>query len=188
MSFAKRPTMPSCALLFGLALSSAALVAQEPSNRPGGLQPRAVTDGTMDIQVVNGCFAFINGTVDTTAGTNTAFINTWDDGTFKQSFQLDFPSSPGTFPYCLVFQQPDPVLQGAAGLGVYLENGAGPAATETFDADGSLDISNVCTGPAPVCPETQLTQEIPALNPYGVAALTLLLAGGAVAILVRRSG
>jgi hypothetical protein len=146
-----------------------------------------ITGGTMDIQVINGCFALITGTVATpdVGGTVTGAINTWDDGNFLVGYPLNFAGDGGTHAYCQVHQQLVPVLQVNAGIGVYLEDALGQAATTAFASNEFLDISNVCTGAAPQCPEGS-PLEVPAIDRTGFVALALLLAGAAIFWLTRR--
>ncbi len=80
----------------------------------------------------------------------------------------------------------DPVLQGATGVGFYLEDGPGTDATTTFDADGNYnDLSDVCTGPAPDISGFDATA-IPTLGQIGLAVLVGLLALAAVLVMMRR--
>lgn len=173
-------------------LSATAQAALAIENRPTRTTEHAlggaagVVDGTMDVQVASGCYALVTGDVQTAnvGGTVSAFINRWDDGTFQTGDQLDFPGDGGSHGYCLIFQQLVPVGQLAPGLGVYLEDGLGLAATTTFDSNGGVNISDVCTGPAPVCPTSVL--EVPAVDRTGFLVLTLLIAGAALFWLARR--
>jgi len=64
-------------------------------------------------------------------------INMWDDGNFRAGAGADVGAG-GTL--TVNFTIGGPILQGAAGIGVYLENIVGPTATETFDADGSAQL------------------------------------------------
>jgi hypothetical protein len=84
------------------------------------------------------------------------------------------------------YQQPVPILQGAAGIGVYLEDGAGTDATTTFASNGSFnDVTEVCTGPAPDISGFDATA-VPTLNQIGLAVLVGLLALAAVVVMMRR--
>lgn len=155
-----------------------------PSAPEGG--SATIVDGTMNAEVVNGCYVLVTGTVETpdVGGTAFAWINRWDDGNFRGGTELSFAANGTSQSYCLVHQQTEPVLQGAFGLGMYLENGLGLAATVTFDSDGGVDVSDVCTGDAPVCPSSAL--EVPAVDRTGIIVLSLLLAGAAIFGLARR--
>ena len=80
----------------------------------------------------------------------------------------------------------DPVLQGAAGLGIYLQEAATMTATEFFDTNRSFnDVTDVCTGDRPVCRDN-LPPAVPTLSRFGSVALLLVLALGGVAVLVAR--
>ena len=177
-------------LLAGLAALSPALALENrpalPPDVPAG--GGTILDGTMDVLVVNGCYALITGTADTPnlGGSVSAAINYWDDGTWEGGDPLSFPADGATHDYCVVHQQLVPVLQGAAGLGIYLEDDLGLAATQTFDSDGSVDISDICTGAAPVCPNAVSIVEVPTIGRTGFAILFLALASAAVVVLKRR--
>ncbi len=156
-----------------------------PAGPEGG---PTITDGTMEILVVNGCYALIMGTVATpNVGVEvTAAINMWDDGNYRGGYPLSFPGNGGNHNYCLVHQQTEPVLQGAAGLGVYLEDQLGVGATVTFDSNGNLDISDICTGAAPVCPAENVLLDIPTMGRTGLVAMILLLGATAAIWIARR--
>ena len=69
------------------------------------------------------------------------YLNAWDDGTFMAGAGVHVLAG-GTATATLNI---GPVLQGAAGIGLYVENALGPAATVTFDSDGSFQPN------APAC-------------------------------------
>jgi hypothetical protein len=71
----------------------------------------------------------------------TYYLNAWDDGTFKAGAGVHVPAN-GTGVATLTI---GPVLQVAAGIGLYVENGLGLAATTTFDSRGSFQPN------APAC-------------------------------------
>jgi hypothetical protein len=162
------------------------------SNRPDRAEsPQGgtaeIASGTMEVEVVNGCYMVFTGTVTTNpvGGTVPAYINTWDDGTHQAAIALGpFPADGGTHAYVASYQQPVPVLQGAFGLGTYLEDAAGLAATFTFDAV-TVDVSDVCTGPAPDISGFDATA-IPTLGRVGLIALVGLVGLAALALMVRR--
>lgn len=98
--------------------------------------------------------AIINGiSVDVAACTMTLtftvedagnyYVNVWDDGTFKGGDGIYVPAGG----MATATMDVGPVLQGAAGIGLYVENGLGPAATTTFDSDGNFQPNAPgCTG------------------------------------------
>jgi hypothetical protein len=179
---------PWIALLAGACLAAGAAWADNGPALPEAPSGSGdIAAGTMDVEVVNGCYMVMTGTVTTNAvgGIVHAYINTWDDGTFEQTLTLTFPGDGGTHPYQGSMQQFLPVLQGAAGLGVYLQEAAGPGATEFFDSDGSVDVENICTGPAPDISGFDATA-IPTLGRFGLGFLVALVALAAVALIVRR--
>lgn len=64
-------------------------------------------------------------------------INMWDDGTFLAGAGSHVAAG-GTL--TVRFTIGAPILQGAAGIGIYLENLVGLAATTTYDSDGSAQL------------------------------------------------
>jgi hypothetical protein len=65
----------------------------------------------------------------------TYYLNAWDDGSHRGGVEV-VTTTPGEVrevTYVIVNE----ILQGAAGLGVYIEDGLGLAAVETFDSNGS---------------------------------------------------
>jgi hypothetical protein len=130
----------------------------------------AAQDGTLLSYSLNaaGCY------VDVTAQVQDAgfyAINFWDDGTFRAGAGGDVPAG-GTFTVRLTIG--GVILQGAAGIGVYLQEAIGVGAVMTYDANGSAQLwsdqvgmdcanagnsyaatffgvgSNACTYPLPV--------------------------------------
>lgn len=71
----------------------------------------------------------------------TYYLNAWDDGTFKAGAGVHVLAG-GTATATL---NVGPVLQGAAGIGLYVEDALGPAATTTFASNGSFQPN------APAC-------------------------------------
>jgi hypothetical protein len=64
-------------------------------------------------------------------------INIWDDGNFRTGAGGNFGTGAiGTVRITIG----GVILQGAAGIGVYLEDAVGPAATTTHDSDGSAQL------------------------------------------------
>lgn len=80
----------------------------------------------------------------TVADAGTYYVNVWDDGSFRDGAGTYVPAG-GTAVATMTI---GPVLQGAAGIGVYVEDGLGPAAVTTFDADGNFqpNASPNCDG------------------------------------------
>ncbi len=162
------------------------------SNRPdraieGGGGP-GIASGVLNVETVNGCYLVLTGTVTTNpvGGAVPAGINFWDDGTFIAGIPLTFPGDGGTHPYVASYQVTAPILQGAAGIGIYLEDLAGATATTTFDSESSYnDVTEVCTGPAPDISGFGATS-IPTLGQVGLAVLVGLLALAAVTVMLRR--
>jgi len=182
----KKPMM----LALGLALllaGSASANKPEGAAAPGGVSA-VIASGTLSLETVNGCYVLITGTVTTypVGGQVLAWVNVWDDGNHLQAIAIPVPGDGGTHPYEALYQQLDPVLQGATGVGFYLEDGPGTDATTTFDADGNYnDLSDVCTGPAPDISGFDATA-IPTLGQIGLAVLVGLLALAAVLVMMRR--
>ena len=76
-------------------------------------------------------------------------INMWDDGNFRAGAGANVAAG-GTF--TVRFTIGGPILQGAAGIGVYLENAVGLAASIAYDSDGSAELWSEAVGLA--CSET----------------------------------
>lgn len=175
------------ALVAGLALSAAGFALDNAPARSTEGGSGDIQDGTLAAEAVNGCYILATGTITTSdvGGTVSAWFNVWDDGNFLHGHELPVPGDGATHPWCYVYQVTAPVLQGAVGLGLYLEDGEGPAATTTFDSLGSFnDATDVCTGPAPVCPQQALA--IPTMDRTGLVMLALLLGGVALWLVARR--
>ena len=175
------------AVAAALTLSTGALANRPVSDAPQGTST-TIQSGTMTLETVNGCYVLIRGTVTTfpVGGIVAAGINVWDDGIYLQGIALHFPGDGGTHPYLASYQQQDPVLQGATGVGFYLQEAASATATEFFATNGSYnDLSDVCTGPAPDISGFDATA-VPTLGQIGLAVLVGLLALAAVAVMMRR--
>lgn len=71
----------------------------------------------------------------------TYYVNVWDDGNFRDGDGIFIPAG-GTATATMTIGV---VLQGAAGIGLYVEDGLGPAASTTFASDGSFQPN------APAC-------------------------------------
>lgn len=76
-------------------------------------------------------------------------VNMWDDGTFRAGAGATVGAG-ATF--TVRFTIGGVILQGAAGMGVYLEDAVGLAAATTYDADGSAQLWSEAVGLA--CSET----------------------------------
>lgn len=172
-----------------LALGSVAKADNKPAGvAPGGAPGVGIASGTLNLETVNGCYVLITGTVTTNpvGGIVLAWVNVWDDGNHLQAISIPVPGDGGTHPYTASYQQLDPVLQGATGVGFYLEDGPGTSYTTTYDSDGSYnDLSDVCTGPAPDISGFDATA-VPTLGQIGLAVLVGLLALAAVVVMMRR--
>ncbi|MFN8419067.1 MAG: hypothetical protein U0528_07475 [Anaerolineae bacterium] len=64
-------------------------------------------------------------------------INMWDDGNFRAGAGLEVAAG-GSI--TVRFYIGGLILQGATGIGVYLENAVGTAASTTYDSDGSAQL------------------------------------------------
>lgn len=64
-------------------------------------------------------------------------INMWDDGNFRAGAGAQVAAG-GTL--TVRFTIGGPILQGATGIGIYLEDAVGTNVTETYDADGSAQL------------------------------------------------
>jgi len=136
---------------------------------------------TFDVQVVNGCYALVTGTVTASGGgISQAALTTYDDGVLIDWVEFPFAADAEAHPYCWVYQQ----------IG---EPGGGDVAIALRDAYDSndaydflnFDISGTCTGAAPRCAATTWV-DVPAVGPAGLGLLALVLAGAATFFLRRR--
>lgn len=93
----------------------------------------AALGGTIDSIEHVGCYLYVTFTVED-AGTYA--INTWDDGTYNGGSEI-VAEAGSTHVLPLHIQWP--FLQGAAGIGIYLEDDASDAATVTYDSNGSYN-------------------------------------------------
>jgi len=173
-----------------LTLATAAFANRPPlPDAPEGPTPTpGIVDGTLEAEGYNGCFILLSGTVITEAigGSVHPAINFWDDGNFIDSIPLVFPADGATHTYLTYYQVVAPILQGATGIGIYLEEQAGPGAVVTFDSDGNFnDVTDVCTGPPPDISGFNATA-IPTLGVVGLVALVGALALVAFVVLSRR--
>ncbi|HYO87910.1 MAG TPA: hypothetical protein VER79_04635, partial [Candidatus Limnocylindrales bacterium] len=100
----------------------------------------AAPGATIDSIVVNAAACTMTLTF-TVQDAGNYYVNAWDDGTFKAGDGIFVPAG-GTVVATMTI---GPVLQGAAGIGLYVQDGLGPAATTTFDSDGSFQPN------APAC-------------------------------------
>lgn len=175
------------ALIAGLALAAAGFAIDNAPARTVEGGTGDIDSGTLELEAVNGCYIVATGTITTNpvGGTVSAWLNVWDDGSHLYAAELPVAGDGGTHPWCHVYQVTAPVLQGAVGLGLYLEDGPGLLATTTFDSNGSFnDATDVCTGPAPVCATQALA--IPTVDRTGLVLLALLLGGAALWLVARR--
>jgi hypothetical protein len=169
------------------ATSADAALQNRPLQAPLGAADTEVAAGTLAVQGVNGCWIVATGTVTTlpVGGTVDAVVNIFDDGNFIAGYPIELEGDGGTHSFCLVHQVTQPILQVAPGIGVYLQDEAGLAATTTFGSVTDFnDVTEVCTGPQPPCGGSALA--VPAVDRAGLVALVLLLAGTAAWVLSRR--
>lgn len=71
------------------------------------------------------------------------FVNLWDDGTYIAGAGGAVPQG-GTSRIRVTIG--GPILEGAAGIGVYVQEALGPNATEFYDTDGSAGAWNAALG------------------------------------------
>lgn len=111
-------------LVLAVTIAALFIVALPTFAAPGGF----LTGATLDAA---NCTFYLSANVED-AGFYA--INMWDDGNFRAGAGADVPAG-STF--TVAFTIGGPILQGAAGIGVYLEDAVGPAATTTYDANGN---------------------------------------------------
>ena len=91
---------------------------------------------------LNGCYIEVVFQVEDAGN---YYVNFWDDGNFRAGAGGFFEAgATGTVRYLIG----DPILEGAAGIGLYVEDGLGTAATTTYASNGSYavppEIGNAC--------------------------------------------
>lgn len=97
----------------------------------------AAQDATILSITLNGCFIDIVFQVEDAGN---YYVNLWDDGTFRAGAG-GFISAGGTATVRYLIG--DPILEGAAGIGIYVEDALGPAAVTTYDSNGSYAVPAV---------------------------------------------
>jgi hypothetical protein len=97
----------------------------------------AAPGATIQSITLNGCFIDVVFQVEDGGD---YYLNVWDDGNFRAG-------AGGTFPANAIvtarYTIGDPILEGAAGIGIYVQDGLGPGATTTYDADGNYAVPAV---------------------------------------------
>ncbi|MEP0762097.1 MAG: hypothetical protein HRF48_05095, partial [Chloroflexota bacterium] len=101
----------------------------------GAASPAAAAPGaTIQSITLNGCFIDVVFQVEDAGD---YYLNVWDDGNFRGG-------AGGTFPADAVvtarYTIGDPILEGAAGIGIYVQDGLGVGGTTTYDADGNYAV------------------------------------------------
>lgn len=142
----------------------------------------AIDSATLDVLVVNDCYALVTGTATASGGGRApAALTVYDDGVLITGLEFEIPANGGTHPYCWVHQQIGPA--GGDAIAIAIRDSLLDAGAHDFE---NFTIFGTCTGPAPTCAGPDLVA-VPALGPGGIAALALGLAGaGAFALGVRR--
>ena len=174
-----------------LILSAFATSASAASNRPepvGSVRALAANGAFLTLSatenpscprvIITGTFV-VTGTVDEGAGAETVAVNIWDDGNFITSVSATVPVG-ATHTYSFTIAYSGTVLGGAAGVGVYLEDAVGPAATQTFASNGSL-AATATTDCPPVGNSISLVNAAGEPVPVGPVAAGLL--AGAIGVL-----
>jgi hypothetical protein len=101
-------------------------------------------------------------------------VNMWDDGNFRAGAGQNVPENAI---FTVRFSIGGVILQGSPGIGIYLEDGVGPAAVNTYDADGSAQLWDDGVGTA--CALTTTWGAV-AFPPNGGACIYPLPEGSAV--------
>ncbi|MEL7674615.1 MAG: hypothetical protein AAGU78_12815 [Chloroflexota bacterium] len=133
----------------------------------GGLPaPASAAPGaTIQSITLNGCFIDVTFQVQ---DAGSYYVNLWDDGNFRAGAGGAVPAN-GTMTVRYVIG--DPILEGAPGIGIYVENGLGIAATTTYDADGNYAVSAAVGDPCAAANATSAS----VLNVTGVAGCDVLM-------------
>ncbi len=105
------------------------------------------------------------------------YVNVWDDGTFQTGAGVFIPAG-GTGVATIGLGV---VLQGATGVGIYVEDGLGPAATTTFDSRGSFNDLGPCGVSGTYSSSLVVGGSDACANPQPVNYIVRPVPGGAVA-------
>ncbi len=97
----------------------------------------AALGATIQSITLNGCYIDITFRVQDAGN---YYVNLWDDGTFRAGAGGAVPAN-GTMTVRYVIG--DPILEGAAGIGIYVEDALGPAAVTTYNSNGSYAVPAV---------------------------------------------
>jgi hypothetical protein len=137
----------------------------------------------------------INGRVRVTANINNGGgqenfgINAWDDGNFRTGVGFSVPVG-ATAVYDFQFIYAFEILQGASGVGVYIQDAVGPPAVQTWASNGNLNgpLTGACPAVGDSLTLVSLSDgsavHVPALAPAALGLLTILL--GALGLRARR--
>jgi hypothetical protein len=106
-------------------------------------QPASAAPGAEFVgDSIIGCVVTVTVTVE---DGGTYYLNVWDDGTFRDGWPFEAATGETVEVSFTVLW---PILQGAAGLGVYVEDGRGTEAVNTFDSLGAYagadDVGQAC--------------------------------------------
>jgi hypothetical protein len=111
-------------------LALAYLVSGTPS-------PVAAAQGaTIQSISLDGCYIVVTFQVEDAGN---YFVNFWDDGNFRAGAGGFVPAGEVASVQYLIG---DLILEGAAGIGLYVEDGLGTAATTTYDSNGSYAVDS----------------------------------------------
>ncbi|MCZ7541626.1 MAG: hypothetical protein M5U29_17275 [Anaerolineae bacterium] len=101
----------------------------------GVASPAAAAQGaTIQGITLNGCFIDVVFQVE---DAGEYYVNFWDDGIFRAGAGGTFPANAVvTVRYVIG----DPILEGAPGIGIYVQDAFGPSAATTYDADGNYAV------------------------------------------------
>ncbi len=115
-------------LLLLIVLLAAYVVGGQPS------PAAAAQNATITSVTLSGCNIIVTFQVED--GGN-YYVNVWDDGNFRAGAGGFVPAG-GTASVSYLIGEP--ILEGASGIGLYVENGLGTNATETYDARGNYAV------------------------------------------------
>lgn len=133
---------------------------------------------TFEVELVNGCYALVTGTVTASGGgSEQAALTTYDNGVLIDSYDFSFPANGSAHPYCWVYRQIGDPDNGDVAIALRDD----PLSLDAYDFL-PLSISGTCTGAAPSCGGPVA---IPTIAPAGLGALALALLGAAILVLRR---
>jgi hypothetical protein len=155
--------MRSKALVLIAVLMLAHLVAGSPS-------PAAAAQGATILSITHsGCFIDVAFQVEDAGD---YFLNAWDDGNYRGGAGGPVPAG---WVMTVRYVIGDPILQGAAGIGLYIEEALGPTASVLYDSNGSYNDVPQAVGDACAAANVTSVSVVSVVNPSPIAGCDVLV-------------